>query len=480
MKKKELEYGGLFLKNERNADRYFAYCMLVTIGVSFLMWLFNVVGFFIVDDRTMNIAMVAGIICFIIPPVLVLVLKIEGWGVKYASMFCFLIGVFAMSSVLTRHLLLGWAAPLVLSLHYYSPKFTLSTLISTLVIMLAASYAGMYVGIWDRNLLELNGGKEVASIAERIELINTTVANGNNLFRREFLFYYLPRAFILCVIYAVCATLSKRTHRLLTEQGVIVGERERIGAELDIATHIQQSMLPCLFPAFPERKEFDIYATMTPAKEVGGDFYDFFMVDDSHLAVVMADVSGKGVPAALFMVIGKTLIKDHTRPDRELGEVFSEVNRILCEGNSQGLFITAFEGVLDLKTGRFTFVNAGHEMPFVCSNGGDFKPYKIRPGFVLAGMDDMVYRAGEMTLGEGDMLFQYTDGVTEATNAKNELYGMQRLEAVLNANKGKSVSEILPAIKADIDSFVGDAPQFDDITMLCVQLRKLMEEDDGK
>ena len=141
---------------------------------------------------------------------------------------------------------------------------------------------------------------------------------------------------------------------------VVTAERERIGAELDVATQIQSSMLPCIFPAFPDRREFDIYATMNPAKEVGGDFYDFFMVDERHLAIVMADVSGKGVPAALFMVIGKTLIKDHTQPGRDLGEVFTEVNDLLCEANSEGLFITAFEGVLDLVTGEFQFVISGH------------------------------------------------------------------------------------------------------------------------
>ena len=206
----------------------------------------------------------------------------------------------------------------------------------------------------------------------------------------------------------------------------VTAEKERIGTELDIARNIQASMLPCIFPAFPDRKEFDIYATMTPAKEVGGDFYDFFMVDETHLAIVMADVSGKGVPAALFMVIGKTLIKDHTTPGRDLGEVFSKVNNLLCEANSEGLFITAFEGVRDLVT--------------------------------------------------GDLIFQYTDGVTEATNVENQLYGMERLEQVLNRVKDRTPSEILPEVKKDIDAFVGEAPQFDDITMLCVEYKAKMEK----
>ena len=255
----------------------------------------------------------------------------------------------------------------------------------------------------------------------------------------------------------------------------VTAEKERIGAELDVAKHIQASMLPCIFPAFPERSEIDIYATMEPAKEVGGDFYDFFMVDDTHLAIVMADVSGKGVPAALFMVIGKTLIKDHTTPGRDLGKVFTEVNQLLCESNSEELFITAFEGVLDLVTGEFVYVNAGHEMPFICKAGGNFEPYKIRAAFVLAGMEGMKYRAGSMTLEPGDKIFQYTDGVTEATNINNELYGMERLGTILNKVKNGTPHDILPAVKKDIDEFVGEAPQFDDITMLCLEYKTKME-----
>lgn len=258
---------------------------------------------------------------------------------------------------------------------------------------------------------------------------------------------------------------------------MVTAEKERIGAELSIATQIQADMLPGIFPAFPDKPEFDIYATMNPAKEVGGDFYDFFMVDESHLAIVMADVSGKGVPAALFMVIGKTLIKDHTQPGRDLGEVFTEVNDLLCESNSEGLFITAFEGVLDLVSGEFTFVNAGHEIPFICKKDGSYEPYKIRAGFVLAGMEGMRYKCGTMQLYPGDRLFQYTDGVTEATDKDGRLYGMSRLGEILAQNAALPPTELLVKVKEDIDAFVGDAPQFDDITMLCLEYRERMSNE---
>lgn len=253
-------------------------------------------------------------------------------------------------------------------------------------------------------------------------------------------------------------------------------EKERIGAELNVATEIQLSMLPCIFPAFPDRDELDIYAMTTPAKEVGGDFYDFFMVDDRHLAIVMADVSGKGVPAALFMVIGKTLIKDHTQPGRDLGEVFTEVNNILCEANDNGMFITAFEGVLDLATGEFRYVNAGHEMPFIYRKDGGYEAYKIRPGFVLAGMENVRYKEQRLQLNVGDKIFQYTDGVTEATDKDNQLYGMDRLRQVLNQQCiDSNPKQTLENVKTDIDVFVGDNDQFDDITMLCLEYVKATE-----
>ena len=267
------------------------------------------------------------------------------------------------------------------------------------------------------------------------------------------------------------ATMYREVGAYIAKLETVTAEKERIGAELDVAAKIQSSMLPCVFPAFPNRNEFDIYATMDPAKEVGGDFYDFFMVDADHLAFVVADVSGKGVPAALFMVIGKTLIKDHTGLHDDLGEVFTEVNNILCASNSEEMFITAFEGVLNLKTGELRYVNAGHEIPFLCRKGGVFEPYKVRAGFVLAGMQGIRYRAGSIQLEPGDKVFQYSDGIPEAINSEKAPYGMKRLESVLAKNSEKAPSELLPLVKADVDAFVGDADQFDDITMLCIEFK---------
>lgn len=246
-------------------------------------------------------------------------------------------------------------------------------------------------------------------------------------------------------------------------------ETERISTELDLAAKIQADMLPNTFPAFPDRKEFNIFALMNPAREVGGDFYDFFLVDEKHLAVVIADVSGKGIPAALFMAIGKTLIKDHTKPDRSLGEVFSEVNSMLCDANKEGLFITAFEGVLNLETGEFRYVNAGHEPPYICRYQKKYEKYKVRPGFVLAGMEEMRYKEGCVSLYKGDRIFLYTDGVTEAQNKACEMYGEKRLYRILNEQSMVSPEQLLNEIQEDVHTFTDGAQQFDDITMLCME-----------
>lgn len=251
----------------------------------------------------------------------------------------------------------------------------------------------------------------------------------------------------------------------------ITAEKERIGAELSVATQIQADMLPSIFPAFPERNEFDIYASMTPAKEVGGDFYDFFMVDEDHLAVVIADVSGKGVPAALFMVIAKTIIKNHALNKEPVFEVFKNANEQLCENNEEGMFVTAWMGLLTISTGHFEYVNAGHNPPLLKRAKGEFTYLKSRPCFVLAGMEGSCYRKEELMLSAGDILYLYTDGVTEAENAQNELYGEERLKAALERQKSDNPNDILPFVSADIDSFVKEASQFDDITMLCFKYK---------
>ncbi|MBQ2249663.1 MAG: SpoIIE family protein phosphatase [Clostridia bacterium] len=237
----------------------------------------------------------------------------------------------------------------------------------------------------------------------------------------------------------------------------------RIDRELEYAKQIQLSALPT---NFPKDEDFEIYAQMIAAKEVGGDFYDFYKLSDTTVAFLAADVSGKGIPAAMFMMTAKTIIKDLAESGMAVDDIFTKANEKLCENNESGMFVTAWMGILDLTTGKMQFANAGHNPPLLKRSGGDFEYLKTRAGFVLAGMDGVRYRAGALTIHPGDRLFLYTDGVTEATNTENKLYGEDRLLTFMNQNALAEAIEFLPALKANIDEFVGEAPQFDDITML--------------
>ena len=237
----------------------------------------------------------------------------------------------------------------------------------------------------------------------------------------------------------------------------------RIDKELEYAKQIQLSALPTNFPI---SEEYSVYAQMIAAKEVGGDFYDFYKLNDTTVAFLVADVSGKGIPAAMFMMTAKTIIKDLAESGMAVNDIFTKANAKLCENNESGMFVTAWMGIMDIPSGKLQFANAGHNPPLLKKADGSFEYLKTRAGFVLAGMEGVKYRVGEIMLSKGDRLFLYTDGVTEATNTQNELYGEDRLLEFMNKNSSIDAAKILPKLKNDIDKFVGEAPQFDDITML--------------
>ncbi len=249
----------------------------------------------------------------------------------------------------------------------------------------------------------------------------------------------------------------------------IADAEARIDAELAFAKAIQHSAMPSVFPPYPGRREFDIHAAMYTAKEVGGDFYDFYFIDEDTLVFLVADVSGKGIPAAMFMMRSKTLIKSCAESGMSVEEVFTMANEKLCEGNEAGMFVTAWMGVLNVKTGCLLFANAGHNPPLLRHADGSFEYLKTRAGFVLGGMEGIRYRKNELQLQSGDVIYLYTDGVTEATDVENQLYGEERLRTLMNEHQESGVQVICEAVKADMDAFVGEAEQFDDITMLCLR-----------
>lgn len=246
-------------------------------------------------------------------------------------------------------------------------------------------------------------------------------------------------------------------------------EASRIDTELSMATRIQADMLPNIFPAFPEKKEFDIFASMAPAKEVGGDFYDFFLIDDDHLGMVMADVSGKGVPAALFMMASKILIQNYAIMNKDPRAALEAANDQICQSNREEMFVTVWLGILDLTTGLLTASNAGHEYPIFRKPGGKFELYKDPHGLVVGGFFGLKYKAYEVQMEKGTVLFLYTDGVAEATDSKDELFGTDRLLDALNSTPSDNPKDVLETVDNAVHAFVQKAPQFDDLTMLCLR-----------
>ena len=319
-------------------------------------------------------------------------------------------------------------------------------------------------------VLALTGALVVAKrIVKPLEAITRRVQSlgGNDLqFKMEDVYRTDDEIEILAESFA---NLSAKTLQYVDQVKTVTAEKERIGAELNMATAIQASQLPRLFPAFPNRPEFDIFASMTPAKEVGGDFYDFFLIDDNHIALVMADVSGKGVPAALFMMVSRVLIKSHMQNGESPSEALAHVNDQLCEGNDAQYFVTVWLGVLEISTGKGIAANAGHEHPALRRANGKYELVEYRHSPAVATMEGIPFRQHEFELHPGDSLFVYTDGVAEATNKDNELFGPERMLNALNKQADAKPEVILSNVMDGINEFVAGAQQFDDITMLCLK-----------
>ena len=251
----------------------------------------------------------------------------------------------------------------------------------------------------------------------------------------------------------------------------ITADKERINAELNFAANIQKAMLPQEYPAFPDRQEFRVYASMDPAREVGGDFYDYFLIDEDHLAVVIADVSGKGIPAALFMMASQIVIHNLTMLSKDPANLLERANHEILQHNMQDMFVTVWLGVLEISTGKLIAANAGHEYPFLRKADGSFELFKDKHGFVVGGMEGVKYKSYEIQMEPGTKLFVYTDGVPEATNAEQELFGTERMVAALNEDANASPEQILTNVRKSVDAFVGEEEQFDDLTMLCLEYR---------
>ena len=269
--------------------------------------------------------------------------------------------------------------------------------------------------------------------------------------------------------------MEKNLRKYIKENDEITTERERIKTELNLAANIQADMLIKYFPPFPNRKDFNIYASMNPAKEVGGDFYDFFLIDESHLALVIADVSGKGIPASLFMMRSMLMIESLTTQTRSPAQILGTLNSMISENNASKMFVTVWLAILDLQTGKLIAANAGHEYPIIKKPGEKFELYKDKHCFIVGGKKKMTYKEYEMDLEPGTVIFVYTDGVPEAKNAENKMYGLDATVDALNKEVDADVETLVKNVQDSVSDFVKDAEQFDDLTALCIEYCGPME-----
>ena len=462
-------------KNEVQANLFVANVMLGTAALIALVILFSLLRPFPGDSGRARGVLIQAFLILVGPAGVCYALKGEKRWMKLLLLVAYAIVLAQVESVLTSGVILCLLFPIILSIRYYSRAMTLLTGLLTAVFLLISSYFSVVfrLGSVDLNLLELPAGT-VLNFPEPSSLYDVVLSQAaidvRQLWRNTLVQSYLPRLLLLLMITLICAEIAKRGRVLLYEEHEEVMKTERISMELDLAKTIQRNMIPNLFPAFPERKEFDIYARMEPAKELGGDFYDYYMIDRDHLALIIADVSGKGIPAALFMMASKIMVNNRAKSrSHDPAKILKAVNKQMVANNSAEMFVTLWMGILEISTGKLTAANAGHEYPCLRQKGGNYELLKDPHSLVLGAMEDTEFESYEIQLEPGDSIFVYTDGVTETTAPGGELFGAERMVDALNQNPDAAVTQMVDSVQNAMNAFVKDAPQADDFTMLALQ-----------
>ena len=400
------------------------------------------------------------------------VVKYDKWWLKHLLILGLIIVFARLDSMLTHKAAILMIFPVVFSSRYFSRRLTIVTSIITTVCFFLSAIWGATHGMINVNIVTMEKGTQMIATGGFLgDTIKNAGVTDEMLIKNTLLYDYFPKWLMFSIVAVISCNIAKRGRQMVTAQHEKDVKTARIESELSLATNIQASMLPSTFPAFPDRDEFDIYAVMDPAKEVGGDFYDFFLIDDDHLGMVMADVSGKGVPAALFMMASKIIIANNAMTGKSAAQVLTDTNAAICSHNGEEMFVTVWLGILEISTGKMTCANAGHEYPIIHNENGDFELVKDKHGFVIGGMEGIKYKEYELTLKPGSKLFLYTDGVPEATDKDDNLFGIERTLVALNKDKNAPPEQILRNVREAVDEFTGDAEQFDDLTMLCFEYR---------
>ncbi|MBO4692992.1 MAG: SpoIIE family protein phosphatase [Clostridia bacterium] len=471
----------MFHETEVQANRLGFVILLCNGIVLMLVVALTAVGIFPLSWESVFPPTIQAIVEVLILLFICKLVKNDAWWLKYLLIIGLVVVYARLDSMLTHKASLLMILPVVFSSRYFSKRLTVFTSLFSTVVFFFSALWGATHGFINLNIVTMPAGTEITATGGFLgEAVKNAGASDRMLIINTLLYDYLPKWFMFSITSVISCNIARRGRNMVLTQHEKDVKTARIESELNLATRIQADMLPNTFPAFPGRVEFDIYASMDPAKEVGGDFYDFFLIDDDHLYMAVADVSGKGVPAALFMMASKIILANNAIAGKSPAQILTDTNAAICSNNREEMFVTVWIGILELSTGKLTAANAGHEYPVIKNPDGVFKLLKDKHGFVIGGMSGIKYKEYELTLSPGSKIFLYTDGVPEATDAENRLFGADRMIQALNQKPEASPEEILKNIRKSVDDFAGGAEQFDDLTMLCVEYTGNDNNDDHK
>jgi len=479
------KYLEAYYANEADANKQMSFANVAAAVYMLVLWILYLTDRFHMNTPItrvlVNVSFPIGILILLSPLLYVFIFKdkLKEPNYKLFVLFSFVVVIGALNLILPKHTVIAWALCIIMTNHYYNPKVGLMIFISVIVLSLVAMYGSMFVGEFDANLLYgnvvLEHRNEFSDVLTknyiegpqgRYKLLHDLLVNHNvNRYVDALLLYFLPRSVLLALVFFVSHSLNIRTYKLLVSEIKVNSDQKKISTELEVAKDIQLATLPS---EVVSSKDIEIVAELRAAKEVGGDFYDYFKVDDDHVAIVVGDISGKGVPAALFMMKTITCFKNFMAPNKSPAEIMRQVNAALYDNNQSQMFVTCFLAILNIKNGELVFANAGHNPPII---GRDlhYQYLKCKSGFILGGLEDAFVTDETITLNRGDSITLYTDGVTEARDEKGDFYGEQRFLDVCNSKEYTCLLEMHHNIKDNLNMFTGKAEQSDDITILSLR-----------
>lgn len=470
----ERKFQDAYYENEADANRHMSYVNGAAGILALIIWICYLTGIFEITKEfflLVTILFPCVAVLMFVPLFLVKTKVIRTEGYKYFIMFSLLAVVVALNIVLPKHSLLFWPFVILIANHYYNPTVGRVVFIVTIVTMLACMYLCLFYGEFDENLFGGGVVKPDGSIGtvdtfeERKELLAELARNGNNRYVKILVYYFFPRAMIITLFFMVSNLLNKRTYKLLDDEIRVHDEQEKAKTELEVAKGIQLNTLP---KEFASKDGVEIIGELRAAKEVGGDFYDYVDIDNDHVAIIIGDVSGKGVPAAMFMMKTITSFRDFATKGKSPSEILKAVNASIHKGNTDSMFVTCFLAILDKRSGKLVYSSAGHNPPVIGSNK-NCKFLNSKPALILGCFETSNVEDNEVTLKPGETITLYTDGITEARNAAGDFFGEERLINVFNKKDYTCTIELHHQIKDEVAEFVNGAPQSDDITILTLR-----------